>query len=451
MKSKWTKHKIITQILRLHKEGIKPSIKNIISFYPGLYYAGKKRFGSWKKAVIAAGLDYSKISNQLVKNLWSKKRISAEIKNIHNRGEPLNSSYICRNYIWLYRAATNKTFFGTWEDAIESTGLNYDKIRLTHPRMTEEEVIKKLYQMSKKGEVITRKSCSTLLFDSIVSHFGTLNNCKTTLGLPTIKFHSLKKPLPESAKKPSPEMGYVIGAILGDGCVENEKNTHPYRLSLKVKDKDFIIFFAKQFEKWVRYKITIFPISSKGQWGVQASQKETSQLLLKYKKNPLLCLNFPISVQNKLLKGLFDAEGYIRPSRKNALRITITNKDDKIISIIKQILTNNNITFSVEQREIRTGGKIKRIRIDKMVDVFKFIRIIDGITIQRKYKKVKNRIKKASKLKEKYCEIMQLSKQGVSRKEIWEKVKRKTPICSIRTMDSWIHHRQLPFVISNRN
>lgn len=446
MEVKWSKEKIINQILSIHKRGEKITSHYIQVQYPKLFTAARRHFGSWGKAVMSAGLDYSKISNIVIKNLWSKERIINEIKDAHKKNKPVYLTYVMRNYPHLYRAATNKAFFGSWKKAIESAGLNYNKIRKCHPWMTKEQIIKKLCQMSEEGKKdVPQGVCPMHLIGSIKFHFGTLNKAKKAANLSFTKFHSIKKPLPESAKKPSPEMGYVIGVMLGDGYVEKEKRGCQYRSILEVKDKDFIVFFAKKLEKWIGYKVTVFPPNNKGLWNIKLAQKELNQLLIQYKNNPLLCLDFPIDVQNKVFKGLFDAEGYIGPAAKNAMRMNISNKNEKIIFLLKQILTNNGIIFSVcTQKKKGVREKIKVIDVSRMVDILNIMKIMDGITIQRKYKKVKNRIKKAIKLKNTYYEVMKLSKQGVKPTEIWKKLKKEI---LLGTIEGWIYRRQKPYAV----
>jgi intein-encoded DNA endonuclease-like protein len=49
--------------------------------------------------------------------------------------------------------------------------------------------------------------------------------------------------------KPSPELSYIIGAILGDGTKYMESGHRNYTLELKVKDKDFAETFGHYLAK----------------------------------------------------------------------------------------------------------------------------------------------------------------------------------------------------------
>ena len=54
--------------------------------------------------------------------------------------------------------------------------------------------------------------------------------------------------LPDNSKELTPELGYVIGAILGDGYVRYCK--HGNYIALNVRDEDFADYFKEQIEKW---------------------------------------------------------------------------------------------------------------------------------------------------------------------------------------------------------
>lgn len=236
-------------------------------------------------------------------------------------------------------------------------------------------------------------------------------------------------------------MGYVIGAMLGDGSVEDNTTYHPYQCSLEVVDKDFILYFIKKFEEWTGYKLLLSKNTRKSYF-VRTCRKEVNQILSKYKNNPLLCLHFPLNVQKQVLKGLFDAEGHAIPLSKNAVEIGITNYDKKIILLLKQILTNNDIVFKSYERR-----KCKEIVIRRMSEVLKFIENINGITIQRKYNKIKFRLEKAKQLKNLYYHVFYLHKQGWSGQKIWEITGK---VVHRSTIQEWLYCNDAPFSVRKR-
>ena len=92
--------------------------------YPDVYAAAERLFGSWKAAIEAAGLDYSKIRRY---QKWSRDKVIRKIKEIYANGKPINSIAAQSNHKPLYMAAVKR--FGNWESAVKAAGINYRKIR----------------------------------------------------------------------------------------------------------------------------------------------------------------------------------------------------------------------------------------------------------------------------------------------------------------------------------
>lgn len=62
-----------------------------------------------------------------LKRAWTRKRIIDEIRDLHRRGMPLNGQKMIRR-MTLYGHA--RRLFGSWENAIRASGLDYDEITL---------------------------------------------------------------------------------------------------------------------------------------------------------------------------------------------------------------------------------------------------------------------------------------------------------------------------------
>ena len=92
--------------------------------YPDVYAAAERLFGSWKEAIEAAGLDYSKIRRY---QKWSRDKVIRKIKETHKQGQPINSTAMQNTNKPLYMAAIKR--FGNWENAVTAAGINYRKIR----------------------------------------------------------------------------------------------------------------------------------------------------------------------------------------------------------------------------------------------------------------------------------------------------------------------------------
>ncbi|MBS3150273.1 hypothetical protein J4425_00490 [Candidatus Woesearchaeota archaeon] len=62
------------------------------------------------------------------------------------------------------------------------------------------------------------------------------------------------KRLPESAKKLSEELAYILGVIYGDGHVSIKQR----RVILSATDKDFVLNFRDNLEKWSNFKARFY-------------------------------------------------------------------------------------------------------------------------------------------------------------------------------------------------
>jgi hypothetical protein len=116
-----------------------------VSNYPDIYAAAERIFGSWGKAIEAAGLDYSLIKKY---KTWTKQSVLDEIRRLHKEGEPIFSQNAQNNHKSLYMAALKR--FGSWGKAVQAAGINYREIRLRRS-MTREEIKKAIIELYRKG------------------------------------------------------------------------------------------------------------------------------------------------------------------------------------------------------------------------------------------------------------------------------------------------------------
>ena len=75
------------------------------TYYPAVYAAAERIFGSWKNAIEACGLDYRKIRKY---RIWSKETVIKEIKKRYKLGQSLNSKYAYKSDRPLYMVALKK-------------------------------------------------------------------------------------------------------------------------------------------------------------------------------------------------------------------------------------------------------------------------------------------------------------------------------------------------------
>jgi len=130
VKQRWNREEIIARIREMHAQGhdlLDPrfKIKN-----RSLYLAAcaHRYFGSWRRAVQAAGLDHETMRENRV---WTKQRILRTIQQLSEEGKPLGWAYIEEHEPGIYRAARRKENFGSWSGALQAAGVNTSRNRST--------------------------------------------------------------------------------------------------------------------------------------------------------------------------------------------------------------------------------------------------------------------------------------------------------------------------------
>ncbi len=123
----WSREHIVKALREAHAQGedlLSVSFKNR---HKKLYSAAcaKRYFGSWRKALLAAGLDYEQMRGD---HFWSRARIIQAIRDLHAAGTSLNWSQIDRVNPGLYRAARRKENYGSWRDALIAAGLDPETV-----------------------------------------------------------------------------------------------------------------------------------------------------------------------------------------------------------------------------------------------------------------------------------------------------------------------------------
>ena len=128
IKQRWTRDEIIARICELHDAGEDLLAPEFKARHRSLYLAAcaHRYFGSWRRAVNAAGLDYEKMRESRV---WTKQRILRTIERLAHQGEPLGWAYIEQHEPGIYRAARRKENFGSWAGALRAAG-----VEDAHPR-----------------------------------------------------------------------------------------------------------------------------------------------------------------------------------------------------------------------------------------------------------------------------------------------------------------------------
>ncbi len=149
----WNADLVISMILRLHKLEYDLSDSNVRKRVLKLRAAAKSYFGSWPKAIDAAGLDYSEI---LRLEHWDKERVLSELATLNEAGFDLNPSNILKKYNALYSAA-QKYFEGGYREAVETLDLRYEHV-LKVKLWSKEKVIDAIRRLHSRNVDLSRSN-----------------------------------------------------------------------------------------------------------------------------------------------------------------------------------------------------------------------------------------------------------------------------------------------------
>lgn len=128
IKQRWNREEILMRIREMHAQGhdlLDPRFKiRNRSLY--LAACAHRYFGSWRRAVQAAGLDHETMRESRV---WTRTRILRTIQQLAQEGKPLGWAYIEEHEPGIYRAARRKENFGSWAGALQAAGIEQTPLR----------------------------------------------------------------------------------------------------------------------------------------------------------------------------------------------------------------------------------------------------------------------------------------------------------------------------------
>src|ERR1051325_5129332 len=128
MRRVWDKPTILQTLRNLQRAGKDLSYNRLAKKMQSLLSAAAYHFGSYRKAVERAGIDYSEV---IRKPRWTKPLIIKVIKQAKRKDEDLNWSSVSRRRDDLGRAAfasLQDRLFGSWDRALHAAGLDADQI-----------------------------------------------------------------------------------------------------------------------------------------------------------------------------------------------------------------------------------------------------------------------------------------------------------------------------------
>lgn len=150
MRTSWTREMILRHILEREAEG-QPLTTGGEGVDHNLYCASRRIFGSWRNAIIAAGIPPERV---LTWERWSPAKILSKIRLISRRRRPLTSDEIERRYHNLVSAA--RRHFGSWSKAVMAAGVDPTKLQRVVP-WSRERVIEAILTRTLRSEPLVAR------------------------------------------------------------------------------------------------------------------------------------------------------------------------------------------------------------------------------------------------------------------------------------------------------
>ena len=126
----WDKDRIVAALRHQHKKGGALSYNKLAREQQSLVSAAAYHFGSYRKAVEAAGIDYGLVTRR---PRWTKVAIIKLIKRARRSGEDLHWSAVTKRRDELGMAAfasLQPRLFGRWDKALQAAGLDADDVSM---------------------------------------------------------------------------------------------------------------------------------------------------------------------------------------------------------------------------------------------------------------------------------------------------------------------------------
>lgn len=136
---KWSKRRIIQQIQEYYVQGHRLEINGFGDLRFGL--AAKRYFGTWRKAVTAAGLE-SRLPESARTRKWTSERVLETIRSISESDEKVSKAW--KQDSGLYSDA--KKHFGSWREAVLASGC-----KPARRRWSKELVVTEMQERHRRG------------------------------------------------------------------------------------------------------------------------------------------------------------------------------------------------------------------------------------------------------------------------------------------------------------
>jgi hypothetical protein len=191
----------------------------------------------------------------------------------------------------------------------------------------------------------------------------------------------------------TPKLFYVLGALLGDGCIYKWRVTRNY--VILVGDKLFTTKYSDMLEPCISKKDKPYIIRSKNVWFVRSNNFELYSFFKKARENLdyLEGLLMQSNRHSKLLfvEGFFDAEGCVKIIKEKIRRtpkicLDITNTNLRFLEIISKLLKeqlNIEARFSIQTYKNKKKKTTYHLRIYKKEYIKQFLKNVDTTKLKK--------------------------------------------------------------------
>jgi len=152
---RWSAERVLNEIRQWKEKGEALYANHVRLNYQELLAASIRYYGSWQKAVEAAGISYEAVRKY---RKWSKEVIVEEIRDLATRGFDLSfrSMALSQHNSMVY-AAIRPKYFGDWRAALEAAGLASEEI-YRYRSWDMEGILEEIRRLQTEGADLSSKS-----------------------------------------------------------------------------------------------------------------------------------------------------------------------------------------------------------------------------------------------------------------------------------------------------
>jgi hypothetical protein len=178
----WSPTVVVAELQRMHRGRERLNPTHLRKHRPGLIRASAKRFGSYRKAIAAAGIEYTAVA-KIVADRMDASEVVAGLATLHERGKDIRYSALGKSEPRLLEAARRR--FGNYRAAVEAAGIAYPPLKpIKH--WTEPLILRTLRDLHRAGvdlRYAKMKRGYLPLYEAARYYFGFYTNAVREAGI----------------------------------------------------------------------------------------------------------------------------------------------------------------------------------------------------------------------------------------------------------------------------